>query len=120
MNTTKHESHGAVAGQVDCRVRPHAWVHESGHFMLAESTSADDAQLLHRGWLPMYLKPAPLDEKRIQKLGETIGAKVPGYSDFESWGHGYRVDDTGTHTIPNTPANLVPFARAIERELFGA
>jgi hypothetical protein len=24
MNTTKHESHGTVAGQVDCRVRPHA------------------------------------------------------------------------------------------------
>ena len=22
MNTTKHESHGAVAGQVDCNVRP--------------------------------------------------------------------------------------------------
>jgi hypothetical protein len=22
MNTTKHESHGTVAGQVDCRVRP--------------------------------------------------------------------------------------------------
>lgn len=22
MNTTKHDSHGAVAGQVDCRVRP--------------------------------------------------------------------------------------------------
>lgn len=22
MNTTKHENHGAVAGQVDCRVRP--------------------------------------------------------------------------------------------------
>jgi len=25
MNTTKHENHGAVAGQVDCRVRPLAW-----------------------------------------------------------------------------------------------
>lgn len=24
MNTTKHESHGAVASQVDCRVRPFA------------------------------------------------------------------------------------------------
>ena len=23
MNTTKDDSHGAVAGQVDCRVRPH-------------------------------------------------------------------------------------------------
>ena len=100
-------------------VRQHAWVHESGHLMLAESTSADDAQLLHRGWLPLYLKPPPLDERRIQKLGETIGAKVPGCSDYESWGQGYLVDETGTHTIPNTPANLVPFARAIERELFG-
>ena len=25
MNTEKHESHGAVAGQVDCDVRPAAW-----------------------------------------------------------------------------------------------
>jgi len=25
MNTEKHESHGAVAGQVDCDVRPRAW-----------------------------------------------------------------------------------------------
>ena len=26
MNTTKSESHGAVAGQVDCHVRPRLWV----------------------------------------------------------------------------------------------
>lgn len=25
MNTTKHDRHGAVAGQVDCWVRPRAW-----------------------------------------------------------------------------------------------
>ena len=68
----------AIAGQVEREVRPRAWVHKSGHLMLAESASADDAQLMHRGWLPLYLKPAPLDEKRIQTLGETIGAKVPG------------------------------------------
>mgnify|MGYP000051702381 CR=1 FL=1 len=54
MNTTKHKRRSAVAGQVDCRVRPHAWVHESGHLMLAESTSADeqhgrrDAEIVRR------------------------------------------------------------------------
>jgi hypothetical protein len=57
--------------------------------------------------------PCPLTDEQIEKIGETLGAKVPGHSDFDSWGHGYRADDTGAHTIPVLPANLVPFARAV-------
>jgi len=60
-----------------------------------------------------------LTDERIREIGETLGAKIPGVSDHASWGCGYRADNTGSHTIPCLPANLVPFARAIERALIG-
>lgn len=63
-----------------------------------------------------------LTGEAINKLGETLGERVPGHADYLSWGQGYRADESGRHTIPNLPANLIPFARAVEsrvRELCG-
>jgi hypothetical protein len=50
-------------------VRPAAWLHESGHLMLAESTTTDAAQLLHRGWAPLY-DQAALDDLSQQLADE--------------------------------------------------
>lgn len=58
-----------------------------------------------------------LTDEEITRIGETLGAKIVGHSDYESWGHGYRYDVFGRATIPNVPRNLIPFARAIEAEI---
>ena len=57
----------------------------------------------------------PLTDDSIKKIGETMGAQVPGVSDYDSWGLGYREDDAGRYSIPNLPLNVIPFARAVER-----
>jgi len=55
----------------------------------------------------------PLSDERIMRIAETLGAEVPGVSNYDSWGSGYRPDDKDEYTIPVVPAIAVRFARAI-------
>ena len=55
MNTNKDDSHGAVAGQVDCRVRPRAWmgvgcITGTPVFAMDDGPRSDACA----PWLPLY------------------------------------------------------------------
>jgi len=56
-----------------------------------------------------------LTEADIKLIGQTLGTRIPGASDYSSWpGMGYEKDVDGRYTVPCFPAIGYPFARAIE------
>ena len=56
-----------------------------------------------------------LTDADIKLIGQTLGTRIPGASDYSSWpGMGYEKDVDGRYTVPCFPAIGYPFARAIE------
>lgn len=57
---------------------------------------------------------AKVTDAQIIEIAETMGKRVPGVSDYDSWGANYyRKDAEGNYSTPMVPRLAVPFARRI-------
>jgi hypothetical protein len=72
------------------------------------------AALLSLAALPVKPQPKPLTDEQLRKIGETLGKRITGMSDYESWpGMGYRKDEAGAYSVPNVPEIAIRYARAV-------